>query len=132
MYDTALLLGASLNATGDLAKLTCSRSALQTLGGSVKDLLSTDPDCEMHWTLQVSPAAVVNGPSAAASSACSKNELDDIPAVRFSRGPTCIGLASTDRQRPSQLAALLNDVSLHSSMFTIPPPYSSFLLKLPN
>jgi len=129
MYDIALLLGALLKGTRDLAMLTCSRSALQTHGGSVKNLLSTVLQCPMHWTLQVSPAAVVNGPSAAASSASSKNKLDDIPAVRFSREPTCIELASTDRQRPSQLATLINDVSLHSSMFTIPPPYSPFLLK---
>jgi len=83
----------------------------------------------MHWTLQVVPAAVFNKPPAAASSAGSKNELDDIPVVRFSKGSTCIKPASTDRQRPRQLATLLNDVSLHSSIFTTPPPCSPFLFK---
>ncbi len=100
--------------------LTCSRGALQTCIGSVKDLLSTVLECQMHWTLQVIPAAVFNRPTSAASFAGSKNELDDISAVRLGRGPTCAGLASTDRQRPS-LAALLADVSLHSSTIIIPP-----------
>ena len=111
-----------------MAMLTCSRGALQTHGGRVKDLLSTVLECKMHWTLQVVPAAVFNSPPAAAPSASSKNELDDIPAVRFSKGSTCIGSTLADRQRPRQLAALLNDVSLHSSMFTI--PLQRFLINL--
>ncbi len=83
------------------------------------NLLSAVVEGQMYWTLQVVPAAVSTSPPAAASPAGSSNELDDIPAVRFGRGPTCTALASIDRQRPG-LAALLNDVSLHSYTITIP------------
>ena len=118
MCDTGLLLGAPLKGTGDLAMLTCSRGALQTCGGSVKDLLSTVLECKMHWTLQVSPAAVINRPPVAASSAGSSNEFGGIPAVRSGRGPTCTGWASTDRQPPS-LAGLPFDVSLRPSTISL-------------
>jgi hypothetical protein len=83
-------------------------------------LMSIVFEGQMHWTLQVIPAAMATTPEAAASSAGSSNELDGIPAVRCSRELICTGKpALIGSQRPG-LAALLNDVSLHSSTFTIP------------
>jgi len=84
-------------------------------------LLSTVFQGQMHWTLQVIPEAMSNSAQAAAFSASSSNELDAIPAVRLSRELICTGRpALIGSQRPG-LAALLNDVSLHSSTVTIPP-----------